>query len=199
MKIEKINNNTLKIILSIEELSSKDISIKDIEVGKKKAQNFFFDLIEDSAYAEDFLKDNNKLLVEAAISQDNYFIVTITKIEEMPEISKNVLPKKYDCKHTISSLYFFNNISDLSKFINQVTKQSLYVGTNSLYKHNNIYFLTFTSKTIKDDTFKKTYYTLTEYCNNHLAKKNSICTLKEASTLVISKNAIEILKCHIFE
>jgi len=36
VKIEKINNNTLKIILSIEELSTRNITIKDIENGKKK-------------------------------------------------------------------------------------------------------------------------------------------------------------------
>ena len=80
MKIEKLNLNTLKIILTVEELSLKDITIRDIESGKKKAQNFFFDIIENSNFASEFLQDNTKLLVEAYVNHDDKLIVTITKI-----------------------------------------------------------------------------------------------------------------------
>lgn len=199
MKIEKINNNTLKIILSIEELSTRNITIKDIENGKKKAQNFFFDIIEESAFADDFLKDNNKLLVEAAIAHDDTFIVTITKIEDMPEIAKEEYPKKYNYKLSTSTLYIFNNIQSLNKFIQQVKKQALYVGTNSLYKYNNVYFLIFPTRVVKDDKFKKTYFTLTEYCDKHLSKTYNVCKFKETGELIISKNAIDILTSHILE
>lgn len=199
MKIEKINNNTLKIILSIEELSTRNITIKDIETGKKKAQNFFFDIIEESAYADDFLKDNNKLLVEAAIAHDNTFIVTITKLEDMPEITKDDYPKKYNYKLSTSTLYIFNNIQNLNKFIQQVKNHALYVGTNSLYKYNNIYFLTFPARVVKDTKFKTTYFTLTEYCDKHLSKTYNVCKLKETSNLILSKNAIDVLTSHILE
>lgn len=199
MKIEKINNNTLKIILSIEELSTRNITIKDIETGKKKAQNFFFNIIEESAFADDFLKDNNKLLVEAAIAHDNTFIVTITKIEDMPDIAKEEYQKKYNYKLTTSTLYIFSNMQNLNQFIQQVKKQSLYVGTNNLYKYNDVYFFTFPARVVKDAKFKKTYFILTEYCDKHLSKIYNICKLKETSNLILSKNAIEILVSHVLE
>jgi len=199
VKIEKINNNTLKIILSIEELSTKNITIKDIENGKKKAQNFFFEIIEDSAYADDFLKDNNKLLVEAAIAHDDTFIVTITKLEEIPEIAKDTVPRKYSNQLSPSTLYIFSCITDLNKFIHQVISQNLYVGTNSLYKYNNIYFLIFPQRVVKNINFSSTYLTLTEYCSKHLSKVYNVCKLKENSNIIISNNAIEILVSHILE
>ena len=199
MKIEKISNNTLKIILSIEELSTRNITIKDIETGKKKAQNFFFDIIEESDWADDFLKDNNKLLVEAAIAHDNTFIITITKLEDIPEIAKDDYPKKFNYKLPNSTLYIFSNIQNLNKFVHQVKKQSLYVGSNNLYKYNNIYFLTFPARIVKNIKFKKTYLTLIEYCDKHLSKPYNVCKLKENSNLIIPKNAIEVLASHILE
>ena len=199
MKIEKTTKNTLKISISIEELSAKNITIKDIENGKKKAQNFFFDIIDDSIYAEDFLKDNNKLLVEASIARNNTLIVTITKLEELPEIAKDVFPKKHNLKVPPSTLYLFPNLSALNEFVRQVKFQKLFVGTNNLYKYNNIYFITFPLRIAKDLSFKKTHITLTEYCNTHLSKNLNICALKENSELLISKCAIDTIASHILQ
>ena len=48
MKVEKINNNKVKIILTFEELEKRQINIKDIEKNTEIAKNLFVDLIEES-------------------------------------------------------------------------------------------------------------------------------------------------------
>ena len=86
MKIEKISENKVKITLTIDELSQRHISIKDIEQDSNRAQDLFLDLLEESELNCDFVTDDSQLYVEASSDNENLFIVTITKIDYMPEI-----------------------------------------------------------------------------------------------------------------
>ncbi len=196
MKIEKLNYNTLKIILTVEELSLKNITIKDIENGKKKAQNFFFDIIEDSLYADEFLKDDTKLLVEATVSQDSRLIVTITKFEHEQVQSLNT---NFKANSTSYELYAFNNLDELLEFIWHAKYSNLFVGINSLYSYQNMYILIFSKTSTHSENFKKTYYALTEYCDKYSSKHSLISCVKENGKLLIAKNAINTLACYILE
>ena len=44
MKVEKINNNKVKITLTFEELEKREINIKDIEKNGEIAKNLFVNL-----------------------------------------------------------------------------------------------------------------------------------------------------------
>ena len=200
MKIEKVNKNKLKIILSIEELSMKNITIKDIEEGKKKAQNFFFDVIEDSDFADEFLQDDSRLLVEASVSNSNNFIITITKIDSNIHSNIDKLLNNTTINYTISStLYMFENLCNLEKFTKQAIIQELYVGSNSLYCQGNCYFLLFSKNCIKNTSFRKTFAVLSEYCTKYFSKPLLISSILENSKPIIEKNAINILSKSITE
>ena len=80
MKIEKINENKVKITLTIDELSQRQISLKDIEQDSNRAQDLFLDLLEETELNEDFMLDDSQLFVEASSDNENLFVVTITKI-----------------------------------------------------------------------------------------------------------------------
>lgn len=196
MKIEKLNLNTLKIVLTVEELSLKNITIKDIENGKKKAQNFFFDIIENSQYAEEFLQDNTKLLVEATVGKDNKLNVTLTKIEHTNPLPLNA---KSTFAGTSYELYAFYDLNTLLEFVDLLNNENLYVGQNSIYSYNNMYLLLFSKATVKQEKFKKTHYALTEYSDRYTSKLSLISLVKETGCLLIAKNALTTLSHYILE
>ena len=91
MKVEKINENKIRITLTFEELENRQISLKDIEKNSSLAKNLFIDLIEESNLDEDFIIDDSQLFIEASSDNNELFIVTITKIDNIPELKKYAL------------------------------------------------------------------------------------------------------------
>ena len=81
MKIEKINENKLKIILTLDELEKREISLKDLESDTTLAKELFLALIEENNLDEEFKLDNSQLLIEASSDCENLFVVTITKLD----------------------------------------------------------------------------------------------------------------------
>lgn len=88
MKVEKINENKVKISLTIDELKQRKINVKDIEKNMDLARNLFIDLIEESNLEDEFSIDDSQLYIEASSDNNNLFVVTITKIDHIPELSK---------------------------------------------------------------------------------------------------------------
>ncbi|MEG1363226.1 MAG: adaptor protein MecA, partial [Clostridia bacterium] len=105
MKIEKINENKIKITLTIEELNERKISIEDITDNEDKAKKLFVDLIEESYLDETFVMDHAELFVEATTDNKNFFSVTITKLNEKKDITKFTSPTKF----IVKNIFFFNN------------------------------------------------------------------------------------------
>ena len=94
MKVEKINNNKVKITLTFDELEKREIDIKDIEKNSEIAKNLFMDLIEESNIDEEFEFEDSQLLIEACSDNNNLFVVTITKVDNIPDMRKYSLLEK---------------------------------------------------------------------------------------------------------
>lgn len=195
MKIEKISENKLKIIMPIDELSKYNIRISDIKAGSKKAQRFFFDIIEHSKYNDEFLNSEFQLLVQSSINMCKQFIVTITKICD----SSFPKPSNLDTDnitYTVSSfIYFFEDIDSLLKFAHQTHAQNLFTGKNSLYKIDNKYFIMFSRNTVKDSKFIKTFSVLSEFCSYYISKKDTlyVSNFKEHANEIFNNNALQKL------
>ena len=48
MKVEKINNNKAMIVMTLEELTKRKITLKDIKEGAKNFQDLFFEILDDA-------------------------------------------------------------------------------------------------------------------------------------------------------
>lgn len=189
MKVEKINNQKARIILTIDELANHKITLKDIKEGKEKAQNFFFELLEDSNLIEDFEADSTQLLIEAT-SKDNLFMITITKADCIPDIKKYSTNSNSFTYTVSSNIYAFDSLKTLYDFCIKVKQENLFVGINSLYLLKDKYFIIFSDKTIKRMEFVKTFSVLSEYSSGYYARPLYKTALKEHALLLISKNAI---------
>ena len=91
MKIEKVDENKVKIILSLEELEMRNISISELQMNNSLARNFFKSLIEESNLDEDFIdNEDSQLFIEAAADNTNTFVLTITKIVTKRKVKCNI-------------------------------------------------------------------------------------------------------------
>ena len=214
LKIEKIDENKVRITLTIDELSQREISIKDIEQDSLKAQDLFLDLIEESDLHEDFIIEGSQLFVEASSDNNNLFIVTITKVDYIPELSKyssqsNKIKrasnshKKVSKKRSgsfekkpysvASSIYKFNSLDDILEMCDKIKSEEAFVGTNSLYKNDSCYFLVFENSTVKNVKFLKSFVILSEFCSSYYSTGLYKTLISEKSELIISKKAIQKL------
>lgn len=203
MKIEKIDENKVKITLTLDELSQRQISLKDIEQDSNTAQDLFLDLLEESDLQEDFLMDDSQLFVEASSDNENLFIVTITKIGYMPELAKYAPTKKKTRRknsnksaheYTVAScIYKFSNLDRILDLSYKLKLEKTFMGTNSLYKYEDSYFIVFSPSSIKNAKFIKTFVILSEYCEQYYAADMYKTLVQEKSKLIIEKKALQML------
>ena len=215
LKIEKIDENKVRITLTIDELSQREISIKDIEQDSLRAQDLFLDLIEESELNEDFIVDGSQLFVEASSDSNNLFIVTITKIDSIPELSKysnkttcvkkNVTPYKKMKKEQIrknekinnysvaSSIFKFNSFDNILMLCDKLKLENAFMGTNSLFKNGADYFIIFGNSTIKNAKFLKTFVLLSEFSESYYATDLYKTLIEEKARLIIEKKALQKL------
>ncbi len=204
MQIEKINNNKIKIILTFEELEKRNIDIKDIEQSNEIAKELFCNLIEESNIDEEFEFDNSQLLIEACSDNNNLFIVTITKVENLPDLktyslldkkqkNENKSNKKQINYKVDSFIYSFKNIDDILNMCENSKSELIFWGKNSLYKYCNSYYLIFAQSSVKNKKFLKTFIFLSEYCQNYYSQNIFATAIKEKSELIIANSALQKL------
>lgn len=205
MKVEKLSDNKVRITLTFEELEKRKITLNDIEKDSKIAKELFIDLLEESNLDTDFVIDDSHLFIEASSDNNNLFIVTITKVEDLPDLkkyslvdNKGVHSKKKslsNIKYTVdSNIYSFQDIDSLLSICEKSKLENLFFGKNSLYKLNDLYYIIFSKSSIKNPKFLKTYVFLSEFCNDYYSYDLYETCIKEKGKLIIANNALQKLK-----
>lgn len=202
MKVEKISENKVKIILTIEELESRKISLKELENNTALARDLFFDLIEENNLDEEFKLEDSQLLIEASSDNENLFVVTITKVDDFPTNikpysksvdSKNCTSKSKKNYKVTSNIFVFSNIDDILSFCDKAKNEEIFCGRNSLYKDEKNYFIIFSNNATKNKKFINTFSLLSEYCTSYHNFDILSANIKEKCKLIISNNAIQRL------
>lgn len=86
MKIEKINDNQIRCILSSTDLSERQIDLNELAYGSGKARQLFHEMIEKACHDFDFDVEDTPLMVEAIPLPMNSIMLIISKIEEPEEL-----------------------------------------------------------------------------------------------------------------
>jgi len=205
LKVEKINENKVKITLSIDELAQRHISLKDLEKDTVKAKQLFLELIEESNLESSFIFEHAQLFVEAATDNNDFFTVTITKIDDFPDLTKyNLLDEGFNKKsirkpsansaYPINyNIFSFECLDNLLDMCDILKKNKSFLGKSSLYMIDSRYFLIFSKYSIKNPKFLKTYSIITEFCLCNYASELYEVSLREKSKLIISDKALQSL------
>lgn len=200
MKIEKLTENKIRIILNLEDLSAKNIDIKSLMTNSDESQSFMIDILNEAEKEVGFVTSDCKIMIEALGSSDGHFVFTITKFVQEDE--KESKKKKVNAKRKTTNLNYdtavysfasFDEFCEFCIFLNNSSKDYLskIANNTSLYLYNDTYYLVI-SKINKDFKFLSSFYAvISEFAKliNHSDKFES--KLVEHGKCIIKKNALK--------
>lgn len=143
MKIEKLTNEKIKIILSKDDINKVDISINDFLDDKDVSQNILNYILEKAEKEINFNTENSDILVEIITKFEGGFIFTITKFDS-------------DSNSNVSNLIFkfnsFENFLEFCRYIKNLSPINEQDFSLILYK-NEYYLSVFNLLTFKIDLY----------------------------------------------
>jgi adapter protein MecA 1/2 len=86
MKIEKVNDNQIRCILSKEDLDDRQLKISEIAYGSDKAKLLLKDVMQQASYEYGFEADNIPLMIEAIPMNTGCVVFIITKVQNPEEL-----------------------------------------------------------------------------------------------------------------
>lgn len=148
MQIEKINENQLEVILNIDDLKRKNISLHSFMCNSSESQNLFFDILNLADEEIGFNLENYEVIIEAfSIPIKNSFILLITRI---PKVTYLHPSKTHFGSFKINKSFWiqFNTLEEFCTFCNFLKDNSNIKA--SLFLLNNFYFLHIKANSIKN-------------------------------------------------
>lgn len=201
MKIEKITENKIRIILKQEDFKDKSIDIKKLLLTTPESQHLFLEILDKAKKEVNFDTDGHKLLIEAFSQSEDIFVFTITKYIEsniaLKDKTKRYLTvkRKNQTLNSLSYIYQFNNFEDFCSFCNFMNKNNNInlkgiFKISILYFYNNTYYLVIDGINNSHKSLNLFHSSLLEFSNSVTFTKNFKFKLKEHGKIIIKNNAI---------
>jgi adapter protein MecA 1/2 len=204
MKIERINDNEIKVTISINDLVERNIDLSSINYNSPQTQELFWEMMEQAEIEFGFSSSDSQLVIEAIPDSDEGFVVTISKIDEEGDFEsiqkyiknkfkKNDLRVKKKNRKIYSTImiYSFKDFEDLCALSKKIS--SMYSGESSLFKLVDTYYLILTRSSFTISNSKMFDVFLSEYGGKIINIGFYEGYLNEYGTKIIEFNAIEIL------
>ncbi len=194
MKIERLTENKIRIILKQDDFKDKSIDVKTIMTKPSISQNFFLELLKQAKKEIGFDTDGYKLLIEGFSSSNDTMVFTITKYtkKEDTKIKKRPLVRKKTSQFPTSDFatFIFNTFDDFCSFCSNLNISTYKLASSSLYLYNNKYYLVLKNINVQNKSLQKFYNHLSEfgilYSTNYIFENK----LKEYGKCIIKTNAI---------
>lgn len=207
MKIEKLTENKIRIILNTDDLQEKKIDLHTFLSNSIESQEIFLDMLEEAEKEIGFVTDNYKIMIEALAISEGGFILTVTRI--VPESEKIRLPypkKKLRIKRKVptlslsNSVYAFSSFDMFCNFCKSLLKLNpnliLYIENFSekisLYLYNNKYYLVLSNVEVipEIELSKKFCSSIIEFATFVSGSNVFETKLKEYGNKIMESNAI---------
>lgn len=204
MKIERIDDNKIKVEINSEDVKHWNVNIKKLSDNTPEAQNLFWYAVKQAEKQLDFSVGTSKLLVEAIPLENDGFIMIITKIglsgiAEMAASIKEINFKNAEIKikklspkikRESCAVYKFASFDDLCTAAGEI--YPLFIGSSRVYKHRDEFYI----KLKPSDVFG--FYEI----DNKLSEFSSRCVrpelvagyLEEHGETLIGFDAVEALQ-----
>lgn len=202
MKFEKLNENKIRITLTVQDLAEKEIDFNVFMSNSEKTQDILLDMLEEAKKETGFDPEDNNLKIEALVMADSNFIFTITKLpydNKAKNLKNKFTAKRKSISPTSSqAIYVFNCFDDFDDFL-------VFLGSDIsanfakslaksviLYEYKGKYYLlmnNINSKLIEEIKF---YACITEFAK-YVPNSNVFTSkLKEYGNVIMKNNALEI-------
>lgn len=206
MKIEKLNENKIRITLDLNDLEEKNIDFHSFMSNSIDAQSLFMDMLEKAEEEIGFKTKDYKIMIEALATSDGNFIITVTRL--VPDLEKNALKKKkLKIKRKSPSfnnqlaIYKFKTFDDFCDFCVSLDHPNLSAvqksfSNTSLYSYNSYYYLIIAGIKTEPSLLKSFCTNVTEFGSYVHNSKLFYNKLTEYGKIIIKKNAIKICMKH---
>lgn len=191
MKIEKLNENKIKITLNSDDLKARNIDVQSFIYNTPESQDLFWDVMREAEKEYGFSVDESMVYVEASATASGIFTLTVTKTSNSLNSStlKNKIRKQnYKLKRKVAnspldhSIYRFDSFDDFCDFCKVVSDKNF--EQNALYELENAYYLL--ASNMPNHLILE--YACKEHNTDILAAK-----LAEYGKVIASDNAIETI------
>jgi len=204
MKIERINENKIKITVSLNDLEERAIDISSLNYNSPAAQELFWDMVEQAEVEFGFKASDSQLCIEAIPDTAEGFIITITKIDEdgdFESIHKYIKGKyknndvrikdKQVKSNTNKVIYSFREFDDLAELTKKI--YNVYAGESTLYKFKSVYYLVLTKNNLLISDIRIFDSLLSEFGKKVINVAFYEGYLNEYAQKIIDLNAIETI------
>lgn len=142
MKIEKLNNNKIKVTLTTMDLINLDIDVEQLAPDSKELHTFLFHIMETIREETGFNPYNGQVVVEATPSREGISILVSKLCSDTKKITKERFSNAKGVKARVKNLsdakvFYFKDFEDMCMALVEIPVSSLSGGF--LYKLNNTY------------------------------------------------------------
>ena len=179
MKIERVENDKIKVTLTSEDLILYDISGETVTPDSPKLHRFLFDIMESVREKTGFNPDSGQVVVEA-IKDKNGITLFISKLKtfdgrEIKKISPKKIKSVKISKNIHKNRYCFKSFDSLCESFKIIKEE--HFNESSLYKYDEKWYITVPSKNTLLNSV------LREYCD-YISENVSDMFLKEHGELI---------------
>lgn len=182
MKIEKITDNKIRIILNLDDLKAKNIDLHSLMSNSIESQSLFVDMLDEAERKVGFYTKDAKIMIEAIATSEGLFVFTITKVEEDVPKRKNLRIKRKTANPNIKkAIYKFESFDEYCEFCSYISNDSvLFNGLRELAKNSSLYL------------YENTYYLVMSDINLDFANLGGFyAAISEFAKLVGNDDGLE--------
>ena len=198
LKIEKIDENKIRITLNIHDLIEKNIDFHTFMSNPIETQTLFAEMLETAEKEVGFTTKNCQLSIDAVATSTGDFIVTVTRCGDAPQKRKVRAKRKevnFDAPILIYSFSSFDDIISFCKYvkIHLMQYKVIYDKFTSLYEYQNNYYIVF--KNVQPDINKvKHFCALSSEFGKYVENAELFeSKLAEYGNKIVSKNVINVI------
>ena len=208
MKIEKLTENKIRIIMNIQDIEKNTNDIHTFFDNIMNSQNLFLDILQKAEKEVDFHTEGCKLLIEAFSTLEDVVAFTITKYSSTESNSINtgdvlnnsskrklIVKRKTNTPSLKNAVYELDNFDYFCDFCNSISKiENLNIDKLAkkivLYNYQNKFFLIFKDINFNDTYVHKVFNILLEFSTFQNFSANFEYKLTEHAKVYIKNNAI---------
>lgn len=200
MKIEKLTENKIRIILNLEDIKSRNLDLHSFMSNSVQSQDFFKDILNKAEEEVGFCTVDCRLLIEALASIEGDFIFTITKFasstdNEEKNRKKLVVKRKTTNLSKNTATYSFSSFDEFCNFClfihNSNFKDLKHLSKNiSLYNYKDTYYLVVSNINTEFKYLTNFYASISEFAKLVNHSNNFEAKLAEHGKVIFKNNAI---------
>ena len=198
MKIEKINDDKIKITFDYIDLQENNIDFHSFMANSTQTQALFLKILDQAEESLGFNTDQYKLEINTLALSNGIFILIVTRLQK--ETKKKVVhvhtKRKSNINNPTFSIYKFNSFDNFIRFCQFIVQNSdvnllkVLENNNSLFKYNSQYFFAISTTTMNIKQKEFLFSCITEFAKFVTNSKTFLAKLKENTTCFLDKNAI---------